>query len=91
MRGDPVDRAVKIDAQGRVAIPAAMRTRLGLEIGDTLFVHLDEETHGVRLAKAINPFDLLYEHAVREYRARKTTNLHDFLGGEIDEPDGDTE
>jgi AbrB family looped-hinge helix DNA binding protein len=91
LRGDPVDRAVKIDAQGRVAIPAAMRTWLGLEVGDTVFVHLDEEAHGVRLAKAINRFDLLYEHAVRDYRAGKTTNLRDFLPGEIDEPDGDTE
>ncbi|MDQ2653776.1 MAG: AbrB/MazE/SpoVT family DNA-binding domain-containing protein [Chloroflexota bacterium] len=86
-----MDRADKIDAQGRVAIPAAMQARLGLQAGDALFVHLDEETHGVRLAKAINPFDLLYEHAVREYRAGKTTSLRDFPGGEIDEPDGDTE
>lgn len=86
-----MDRAVKIDAQGRVAIPAAMRNRLGLQAGDTVFVHLDEETQGVRLAKAINPFDVLYEHAVREYRAGKATNLRDFLAGEIDEPDGDAE
>jgi AbrB family looped-hinge helix DNA binding protein len=86
-----MDRVVKIDAQGRVAIPAAMRNRLGLQAGDTLFVHLDEETQGVRLAKAINPFDLLYEHAVREYRAGKMTSLRDFLAGEIDQPDGDTE
>jgi hypothetical protein len=45
----------------------------------------------VRLAKAINPFDLLFAHAVREYRAGKTTNLRDFLAGEIDESDGDAE
>jgi AbrB family looped-hinge helix DNA binding protein len=80
--------AVKIDAQGRIAIPAAMRESLGLRTGDTLFAHLDEETGGVRLAKAINPFDLLFEHAVGEYRAGRTTSLHDFLSGEIDEPDG---
>lgn len=86
-----MDRAVKIDAQGRIAIPAEMRASLGLQIGDTLFAHLDEEIGGVRLAKAINPFDLLFEHAVREYRAGKTTNLHDFLAEEIDEPDGDAE
>jgi AbrB family looped-hinge helix DNA binding protein len=84
-----MDRTVKIDAQGRVAIPAAMRASLGLKTGDTLFAHLDEETGGVRLAKAINPFDLLFEHATREYRAGKTTNLGDFLAGEIDEPDRD--
>ena len=86
-----MDRAVKIDAQGRVAIPAAMRASLGLQTGDTLFAHLDEETVGIRLARAINPFDLLFAHAIREYRAGKTTNLHDFLTGELDEPDGDDE
>lgn len=61
-----MDHAVKIDAQGRIAIPATMRAHLGLKTGDTLFAHLDEETGGVRLAKAIYPFDILYEHALRE-------------------------
>ena len=84
-----MDRAVKIDAQGRVSIPAAMRASLGLQTGDTLFAHLDDETGGVRLAKAINPFDLLFEHAVQEYRAGRTTSMRDFLKAEIDEPDGD--
>jgi AbrB family looped-hinge helix DNA binding protein len=86
-----MDRAVKLDAQGRIAIPAAMRASLGLQTGDTLFAHLDEETGGVRLAKALNPFDLLFEHGMQEYRAGRTTSLHDFLTGEIDEPDGDDE
>jgi AbrB family looped-hinge helix DNA binding protein len=86
-----MDHAVKIDAQGRIAIPAAMRASLGFQTGDTLFAHVDEETGGIRLAKAINPFDLLFEHAIREYRAGRTTNLRDFLTGEIDEPDGDDE
>jgi AbrB family looped-hinge helix DNA binding protein len=86
-----MDRAVKLDAQGRIAIPAAMRASLGLQTGDTLFAHLDEETGGVRLAKAINPFDLLFAHAVQEYRAGRTTSLRDFLDGEIDEPDGDAD
>ena len=86
-----MDHAVKIDAQGRIAIPAAMRASLGFQTGDTLFAHVDEETGGIRLAKAINPFDLLFEHAVREYRAGRTTNLRDFLTGEIDESDGDGE
>ena len=86
-----MERTVTIDAQGRIAIPAAMRAALGLQAGDTLFAHLDEDTGGVRLAKAINPFDLLFEHAIREYRAGRTTNLRDFLTGEIDEPDGEDE
>ena len=86
-----MERTVTIDAQGRIAIPAAMRAALGLQAGDTLFAHLDEDTGGVRLAKAINPFDLLFEHGIREYRAGRTTSLHDFLAGEFDEPDGDDE
>lgn len=86
-----MDRAVTIDAQGRIAIPAAMRASLGFQTGDTLFAHLDLETGGIRLAKAINPFDALYEHAVQEYRTGRTTSLQDFLSGGIDEPDGDDE
>ena len=86
-----MDCAVKIDAQGRIVIPAAMRASLGYQIGDTLFAHLDEETGGVRFAKAINPFDVLFEHAMREYRAGNTTNLRDFLAEELSDSDGDDE
>lgn len=81
-----MDRAVTIDAQGRIAIPAAMRATLGLQTGDTLFAHLDEATGTIHLARAINPFDVLYEHAVQEYRAGRTTSLQDVLNGGIDEP-----
>ena len=77
-----MDYPVNIDAQGRIAIPAALRAQLGLQTGDTLFAHLDEETGGVRLAKAINPFDILYEHALKEYRAGRTTNLRAFMASE---------
>jgi bifunctional DNA-binding transcriptional regulator/antitoxin component of YhaV-PrlF toxin-antitoxin module len=89
-RGSMMDRAVKIDAQGRVAIPAAMRASLGLQPRDTLFAHLHEETGGVRLTKAINPFDVLFDHAVAEYRAGRTMNLRDFAAGvgvALDGPD----
>lgn len=77
-----MDHAVKIDAQGRVAIPAAMRATLGLRAGDTLFAHFDEETGGLRFAKAINPFDTLYELALAEYRAGETVSLRDFAAAE---------
>lgn len=54
-------------------------------------VKIDDEMHGVRVAKPINPLDLPYEQAVPEYRAEKTTSLRDFLAGEFDELDEDNE
>jgi AbrB family looped-hinge helix DNA binding protein len=86
-----MDRTVKIDAQGRVAIPTAMRASFGLQPGDTLFAHLDEETGGVRLAKAINPVDVLFERAVADYRAGRTMNLRDFAAAEGIALDGSDE
>ena len=86
-----MDTTVKIDAQGRVAIPSAMRARLGYEPGDTLFARIDEETGGVRFVKAINPFDVLVDYAIAEYRAGRTTNLRDFAAAEGINLDGDDE
>lgn len=77
-----MDATMKLDAQGRIAIPAAIRSRLGLEAGDTLFARLDEETGSLQIAKAINPFDLLYDYAVKEYRAGRTISLRDFAASE---------
>ncbi len=41
---------VTINDQGRIVIPAAMRTALGLHGGDTLLVKLDEERGVIELA-----------------------------------------
>ena len=66
---------VTIDAKGRLAIPAELRERLGIQAGDVLFIESDPETHVLRLAKAINPFDGLAEYAELEHRAGRTRSL----------------
>ena len=69
--------SVKVDTKGRLVIPLALRKRLGIEPGDTLFV----ETEGdrvLRYAKSDNPFDLLAEHAIAERAAGRTKSLRAF-------------
>ena len=69
---------VKVEENGRFTIPQRIRQGLDIEPGDTLFVEWDEERKVVRYAKAENPFDVLVEHALEEYRAGRTQNLRDF-------------
>ena len=67
--------AVTVDAKGRLSIPVEMRDELGIRAGDTLFIESDPD-HGVlHLAKAVNPFDGLAQHAIAEYRAGRTRSL----------------
>jgi AbrB family looped-hinge helix DNA binding protein len=68
--------AVKVDAKGRLLIPQEMRSALDIHPGDTLFV--EQEGTVLRYAKADNPFDLLAEHALREYEGGRTKSLRDF-------------
>lgn len=69
---------VRVDPKGRLTIPRQIRDALGIEPGDTLFVALDEAHKELRYAKAENPFDVLAQHAINEYRAGRTRNLRDF-------------
>lgn len=69
---------VRADAKGRLTIPRNIREGLGIEPGDTLFLEVDEERGVLHFAKAENPFDLLAEHAIAEYRAGRTKSLRDF-------------
>ena len=68
--------AVRADAKGRLTIPRQLRQELGIEPGDIFF--LDAEEGVLRFAKAENPFDILAEHALAEYRAGRTKSLRDF-------------
>ena len=69
---------VRVDAKGRLSLPRRLREELGIEPGDTLFVEGGEGQATLRLAKAENPFDVLVEHGLQEYRAGRTTSLRDF-------------
>jgi AbrB family looped-hinge helix DNA binding protein len=69
---------VKIDAKGRFTIPRQVREELSIAPGDTFFLEVDDMRGVLRFAKAENPFGILAEHAVAEYRAGRTKNLHDF-------------
>ena len=69
---------VRVDPKGRLTIPRQLREALGIEPGDTLFVESDEEQKVLRYAKSENPFDVLAQHAINEYRAGRTRNLREF-------------
>jgi AbrB family looped-hinge helix DNA binding protein len=66
-----------MDAKGRIAIPAEIRAKLGLESGDAFFFEADENDV-IRIAKAQNPFDALAENALEERRAGRTRRLRDY-------------
>jgi AbrB family looped-hinge helix DNA binding protein len=69
---------VKTDAKGRLTVPRHVRERLGIEPGDTLSLEVDDAGGVLRFTKAENPFDILAEHALTEYRAGHTKSLRDF-------------
>jgi len=69
---------VKVDAKGRVTLPKEMRRALGVDAGDVLFVKVEPETQQVRLARALNPFDVLAEAAVEDHRNGLTRSVKDF-------------
>lgn len=82
--------AVTVDAKGRLAIPSEVRSALGIKARDVLFLKSDTEGQVIHLAKAVNPFDGLAEHAVLEYEAGRTRNLREFAAEEGIDLDGTT-
>ncbi len=67
---------VRVDPNGRLPIPAALRKSTGIEPGDLFF--LDVEDGVLRFTATENPFDILAAHALKEYRAGRTISLRDF-------------
>jgi len=65
--------ALKVDTKGRLTLPLKMRKNYHIEPGDIFFVK-PEET-GLHLAKAENPFEILAEYALHEYKEGKTIEL----------------
>ena len=77
--------SVRVDEKGRLTIPADIRKSLGIKPGDALYCR--REGNILQCAKAANPFDVLAEHAIEEYRKGRTRNLRDFareLAGQAD-------
>lgn len=69
---------VTVDSKGRLSIPAEIRSAMGIEPGDVLFLESDTDYQVMHLAKAVNPFDGLAEHAEGEYRAGRTRSLRSY-------------
>jgi AbrB family looped-hinge helix DNA binding protein len=67
---------VKTDAKGRLTIPQDLRVRLDIHAGDIFF--LEAEDGVLRFAKAENPFGLLAQDAIAQYRAGQTKSLEEF-------------
>jgi bifunctional DNA-binding transcriptional regulator/antitoxin component of YhaV-PrlF toxin-antitoxin module len=77
---------VRLDDKGRISIPVGTRKSWNLQTGDVLYV----KDHGdwLEVRKGINPFDVLVEHALQEYREGKTKDLETVareLGIDLDE------
>ena len=69
---------VKVDLEGRLTIPPHVQRRLGIKPGDTFVVECDDVRKTLRFTKAESPFDLLVEHALKEYHAGRPHSLRDF-------------
>ena len=68
---------VRVDDRGRIILPKHFREQMGVNAGDTLFVRYSPKLRGLEMLKAINPFDMLAEKALQDYRAGKTISIDD--------------
>ena len=78
--------AVQVDDRYRITIPKDGRG--AIQPGDVLFFEHTVE-HGIevyRYAKAVNPFDVLAAHALRDYHAGQTVSLDEAFAEACDEP-----
>lgn len=86
---DNKPESVRIDGRGRISLPKKIREQMGVETGDTLFMRLSDKGR-LEILKAMNPFDLLVDEAIREYKEGKTTSIEDLaaeLGVDLDSDD----
>ncbi|MBF0548624.1 MAG: AbrB/MazE/SpoVT family DNA-binding domain-containing protein [Candidatus Riflebacteria bacterium] len=67
---------LKVDEKGRLTFPLKMRKDYHIEPGDVFFVK--PEQTGIHLAKVENPFDVLAEYALHEYKEGNTMELRAF-------------
>jgi AbrB family looped-hinge helix DNA binding protein len=70
--------SVRLDDKGRLTLPRSVREAIHAEPGDVFYVETDGD--GIlRLVRAVNPFDVLAEQALREDDAGETISLNDVL------------
>ncbi len=67
----------RVDSKGRVAIPLALRQRLGIETGMVFVLH--EEGGAIVLRPEPNPLAVLAAQAIEEYYAGQTISLRDYI------------
>jgi AbrB family looped-hinge helix DNA binding protein len=72
------ERIVKADAKGRISLPKAIRDELNVKEGTPFFVKFIRGKRVIILAPAINPFDILAEQAMEEYKGGKTTSIEEY-------------
>jgi bifunctional DNA-binding transcriptional regulator/antitoxin component of YhaV-PrlF toxin-antitoxin module len=73
-----IEGVAKVDAEGRLRLPEALRHRLGIDSGDIFLVAADESSGTLHFTRAENLFDILAAHAIAEYRAGRTKSLREF-------------
>lgn len=69
----------RIDGKGRVTLPKSIREALGLKAGDTLFFKYDSKNGRVQIAPTVSPFDILAEHAIEEYKQKRTKTVEEYV------------
>lgn len=70
--------SVRIDGKGRLTIPKSIRQALKIGAGDTMFLKYEPDSNQLRIAPARNPFDVLAEQAIDEYRQGHTRTIEEF-------------
>jgi len=61
---------VRIDDKGRLTLPKSIRKDININPGDIFYLNYDaaKKQMQLQLNKAINPFDVLVEEALKEYK-----------------------
>ena len=72
---------ITVDDKGRLLIPNTIREQFVIKAGDVFLLQSDD-CGGLHFVREENPFDLLAEHAIAEYRAGRTRSLREIAAEE---------
>jgi len=76
---DRKETFARVDNKGRVTLPKSIREAWGLKTGDTVFFRYDSKNNKVQIAPAVSPFDILAEHAIEEYKQKRTKTVEEYV------------